>query len=179
LPIEEREETIEVKAMKWKDAAVSLGAIGVITTLGLWAFLSVSRPPADLCRVCERGLHKGVTYRIELEQATEDACCPRCGMHYQFEHPGAAKKAWATDLNSGKFIPAGSAYYVEGGDIEYCTLHSTPVARQPQGVSVRDYDRCLPSLVAFGTRLDAEAYQQLHGGQVRTYAEAMESVRER
>jgi hypothetical protein len=163
--------------MKWKDAAITLVAIGAITALGIWAFQSVTRPPADLCRVCERGLHKGVTYRLELASGTEDACCPRCGMHYQIEHPGAAKKAWATDLNTGAMIAAESAYYVEGGDIEYCTMHSTPVERQPQGVSVRDYDRCLPSLVAFSSKQEAETYQKQHGGEVIDYQQAMEKVK--
>jgi hypothetical protein len=163
--------------MKFKDALISLASIGVITALGVWAFFSISRPVPDLCRVCERGMHKGVTYRLELEKRTEDACCPRCGMHYQIEHPGAARKAWATDLNSGEFIVAESAYYVEGGDVEYCTMHSTPVARRPQGVSVRDYDRCLPSLVAFQTQQDAEAYQKQQGGQVLDYQQVLERVR--
>ena len=163
--------------MKWKDAAVSLVAIGVVTALGIWAFHSVSRPPQDLCRVCERGLHKGVTYRLELARGHEDACCPRCGMHYQIEHPGAAKKAWATDVTSGAFIAAESAYYVEGGDVEYCTMHSTPVERQPQSVAVRDFDRCLPSLVAFTSKQEAETYQKQHGGQVLSYEQAMEKVK--
>lgn len=163
--------------MKWKEAAITLSAIGVITALGVWAYLSVSRPRADLCRVCDRNLHAGVTYRLELASGHEDACCPRCGMHYQIEHPGAAKKAWATDVKSGTFIAAGTASYVEGGDVAYCTMHSTPIAREPQGVAVREYDRCLPSLVAFRSKQEAEDYQKQHGGQVLTYEQAMERVK--
>jgi hypothetical protein len=56
-------------------------------------------------------------------------------------------------------------------------MHSTPVARRPQGVSVRDYDRCLPSLVAFQTQQDAEAYQKQQGGQVLDYQQVLERVR--
>ena len=163
--------------MKFKDALISLVAIGAITTLGVWVFLSLSRPAAGVCRVCERGMHQGVTYRLELASGNEDACCPRCGMHYQIEHPGAAKKAWATDLNTGRFIAAEWAVYVEGGDVAYCTMHSTPVERQPQGVAVRDFDRCLPSLVAFRTRQAAETYQKQHGGEVLEYPQAMERVK--
>jgi hypothetical protein len=98
-------------------------------------------------------------------------------MHYQIEHPGAAKKAWATDVKSGTFIAAGTASYVEGGDVAYCTMHSTPIAREPQGVAVREYDRCLPSLVAFRSKQEAEDYQKQHGGQVLTYEQAMERVK--
>ena len=163
--------------MKLKDVVISLVSIGVITTLGIWAYVSVSRPAADLCRVCDRGLHHGMTYRLELADGPEDACCPRCGMHYQIEHPGAVQEAWATDLNSGQFIAAKTAFYVEGGDIAHCTMHSTPVEREPQGVAVRAFDRCLPSLVAFGTRQEAEAYEKQHGGDVLDYQQALERVK--
>jgi hypothetical protein len=99
-------------------------------------------------------------------------------MHYAEDHPGKIKKLWATDLTSGESIPADTAYYDEGGNIEYCAMHGAAVQRQPQGVSVRDYDRCLPTLVAFKTRPEAETYQKEHGGRVLNYAEAVQSVKE-
>ena len=49
--------------------------------------------------------------------------------------------------------------------------------REPEGVRVRVYDRCLPTLVAFATRDEAETYRQQHGGRILTYTEAVESVR--
>ncbi len=166
--------------MKWKDAAITLIALTAIAVVSVVAYRHEARPPADLCAVCQRGMHAGVTYRLELKGGTrEDACCPRCGMHYRIQRPNAVEKAWATDLSTGQFIAAEAAYYVEGGDIEYCTMHSTPVQREPQSVAVRDYDRCLPSLVAFKTQQEAETYQKQHGGQVFEFAQAMESVKER
>jgi nitrous oxide reductase accessory protein NosL len=44
-------------------------------------------------------------------------------------------------------------------------------------VEMRVYDRCLPVLVAFATKGEAEAYSKKHGGQVITYTEALEDVR--
>jgi len=163
--------------MKAKEFWITALALGAIAAVSVVAYRYVSQPPRDLCRVCARGLHPGVTYRLELSAGKEDACCPRCGMHYAIQHPGAVKKAWATDLTTGVFIEAESAYYVEGGDVEYCTMHSTPVEREPQGVRVRDYDRCLPSLVAFSSRQEADAYQKQHGGQVLDSRQAMERVK--
>jgi hypothetical protein len=81
-------------------------------------------------------------------------------------------------MNSAKMIPAATAYYDEGGNINYCAAHGEAVQRQPQGVSVRDYDRCLPTLVAFTTRAEAETYQREHGGRVLNYAEALQSVKD-
>ena len=163
--------------MKWKDAIITLGALAAMAVVSVWAYRHVTRPPEDLCRVCDRPLHAGVTYRMELASGTESACCPRCGMHYQIERPGAIKKAWATDLDSGEFIPAESAYYVEGGDIAHCAVHSGALQRAPQGVSVREFDRCLPTLVAFRTKQEAEGYQRQHGGQVLNYQQAMNEVK--
>jgi hypothetical protein len=52
------------------------------------------------------------------------------------------------------------------------------MTREPNGVSMRDYDRCLPTLAAFKTPQEAEAYQQQHGGRVLTFAQALASVNE-
>ena len=163
--------------MRWKDAILTLAALTAIAAVSVLAYRHVVRPPAGLCQVCGRGLHGGVTYRLQLRSGHEDACCPRCGMHYQISHPGAVQKALATDLNSRQFIPAESAYYVEGGDIAFCTMHSAPVAREPQTVAVREYDRCLPTLVAFRNEQEAAAYQKQHGGRVLNYQQAMEEVK--
>jgi hypothetical protein len=51
------------------------------------------------------------------------------------------------------------------------------VTREPNGVSVREYDRCLPTLAAFKTPQEADLYQKQHGGRVLTYAQALDSVR--
>ena len=155
--------------------AVALAAIAAVSVL---AYRHVTRPPADLCQVCQRDLHHGVTYSLEMADGTRDkSCCPRCGMHLQIQRPGTVTRAWATDLGTGAEIPAESAAYVEGGEVEYCTMHANPVRREPQRVAVREYDRCLPSLVAFRTSQEAEAYRQQHGGRVLNYQRALESVK--
>jgi hypothetical protein len=166
--------------MKWKDAAITLTALAAIAIVSFIAYRHETRPREDVCQVCQRALHAGVTYRLEMKDGTtERACCPRCGMHLQVQRPGTVEKAVATDLATGQEIPAEQAAYVEGGDVEYCTMHSTPVERQPQSVRVREYDRCLPALVAFRTASDAETYRQQHGGRVLNYQQAMESVKDR
>ena len=84
-----------------------------------------------------------------------------------------------TAVDGAALIPAESAFYVEGGDIHYCMSAEKPIERLPEGESVRAFDRCLPTLVAFKARTDAEAYQAHHGGRVLDFAQALESVRQR
>ncbi len=166
-----------MQKMKQRDIAVTLLALAAIAGVSVVAYRSVTHAPAGACQICRRSLHRGVTYHLGLVKETKVACCPRCGIHYSIEHPDAVPQAWATDLNSGGTIPAQSAVYVEGGDVEYCTMGERRVEREPEGVSLRVYDRCLPSLVAFKSAADAESYHAQHGGRILNYAQAVESVR--
>ena len=164
--------------MKLRETLVTFLALAAIGLASYVAYRYETRPNPNLCNICGRAIHGGMSFLIQTDGHTEHACCPRCGMHYAVNHPGKVQKVWATDLNSGESIPADTAYYDEGGNIEYCAAHGEAVQRQPQGVSVRDYDRCLPTLVAFKTRAEAETYQKEHGGRVLNYAQAAQSVKE-
>ena len=163
--------------MKPRDTLVTLLALVAIGLASYLAYRYETRPNPNFCNICNRPIHPGMSFLVQTDGHTERACCPRCGMHYALNHPGRDQRLWATDINSGKMIPAETAYYDEGGNINYCAAHGEAVQRQPQGVSVRDYDRCLPTLVAFATRAEAETYQREHGGRVLNYAEALQSVK--
>ncbi|HKT12109.1 MAG TPA: hypothetical protein VJW77_09835 [Terriglobia bacterium] len=141
--------------------------------------MSTPKQPA-VCEICGRGMMKQVEFRIETSHRAIYACCPGCAIHHIINHPGEARKELATDFNSGRLIPAQSAYYDMGGDVQYCTRHDPSIQRAPgQGVEMRVYDRCLPVLVAFASKDGAEAYRQQHGGQVVTFDQALETVRKR
>ncbi len=161
--------------------SILLAAAAMLALAGIaYASYRVSAPKRPLiCQICGRDVPKQTEFRIETTKGTVTACCPRCAMHYMLDHPGQIRRARATDFGTGRLIDARSAYYDEGGDVEYCTRHDPAMVRGPNdGVRVRVYDRCLPVLVAFATKAEAEAYRQKHGGRVLTYEQALASVRE-
>lgn len=164
--------------MKLRDTLVTFLALAAIGLASYFAYRYETRPDPNFCNICNRAIHGGMAFLIHTDGHTEHACCPRCGMHYAVNHPGKVQDVWATDLNSGKSIPAETAYYDEGGDIEHCAARGEAVQRQPQSLSGRDYDRCLPTLVAFKTRAEADTYQKKHGGRVLDYAQTLQSVKE-
>jgi hypothetical protein len=128
----------------------------------------------QICEVCQRPVHAGMGYQLVLAKGSETACCPRCGIHYDLNHPGIVHAAFAEDFYTGAEIPDGKAYYVE----VYCA-HVQPLERKQMESSAElAYDRCLPTLVAFKTRAEAETYQKEHGGRVLNYAQAVQSVKE-
>jgi hypothetical protein len=139
----------------------------------------VARNAPVLCEVCSRPVHTGMGYHLVVAGASKTACCPRCGMHFELHQPGKVRAAFARDFYSGSEIPAEKAFYVEGGNEEYCA-HVQPVERKEiQSDAELAYDRCTPPLVAFAKEADAEKYRAEHGGRLLAYAEAMESVRRR
>ncbi|MDE3136632.1 MAG: hypothetical protein KGL59_08655 [Acidobacteriota bacterium] len=154
-------------------ALVAIGAAALIAYR--W---QASRQPI-VCQICGRDVPKQTEFHVDTNQGTLTACCPRCAMHYMLDHPAEVRGARATAYGSGRLIDAKVAYYDEGGDLQYCTLHDPAVERGPNdGVQVRVYDRCLPVLVAFATHDEAESYRRQYGGRVLTYQQALESVRE-
>lgn len=158
-----------------------LSIVLLIVALGFGAAWVVHREivpkePAD-CQICGRMISRQTEFRVETAHGTIYACCPGCAMHHMLNHPGEARKELATDFNSGHLIPAQSAYYDMGGDVQYCTRHDPAVQRAPgQGMDMRVYDRCLPVLVAFANKNEADAYQQQHGGRIVTFDQAIQAT---
>ncbi|MGE5327257.1 MAG: hypothetical protein ACM3NO_09485 [Deltaproteobacteria bacterium] len=162
--------------MQTKRLLIAILAIGATIAVGLLAYrLEAPRRPGT-CQVCGRMIPEQTAFRIDTASGSVHACCPACAMHFMMHHPDSKEKAWATDFNSGRMIPASSAYYDQGGDVQYCTRHASSVERGTEVVSQRVYDRCLPTLVAFSSRAEADAYRQQHGGRVVTYDEAVRNL---
>lgn len=167
--------------MRTRNLAVTMVALLAIAITSFFAYrYEQRRETAGMCPFCDRMVHPATEYRLNVNGHELTACCPRCGIHAQVnrEH-GSSTCAWATDVNTGQTVAAEAATYVEGGDVQYCTHDDQAMTREPHSVSVRAYDRCLPTLVAFKTSQEAEAYQQQHGGRVLSYTQALASVRER
>jgi hypothetical protein len=166
--------------MKTREIVVTLIALLAIGFTSFFAYrYEQRREMVGMCPFCDRMVHPVTAYRLTVNGHEVAACCPRCGMHAQMnQEQGKPGAAWATDVNTGESVAAESATYVEGGDVQYCTHGDQTVTREPHGVSVREYDRCLPTLAAFKTPQEAETYQQQHGGRVLSYTQALASVRE-
>jgi len=166
--------------MKAREIVVTLVAMVAIGVTSFFGYrYEEKRETAGICPFCERMVHPVTAYRLKVGDHVVAACCPRCGMHAQVSQTqGNPGQAWATDVNTGERVAAESATYVEGGDVQYCTHGNQPMTREPHGVSVREYDRCLPTLVAFKTAQEAETYQQQYGGLILSYSQALASVRE-
>jgi hypothetical protein len=164
--------------MRTQRALITAAVVALVLGAGFLIYRSDFPRRPSTCQICGREIPKQTAFQILTAHGTIFACCARCAMHHMVGHPGEARNEWATDVDTGRRIPAQSAFYDEGGDVQYCTAQNPAVRRVPdQGMSVRVYDRCLPVLVAFATRDEAAAYRQQHGGRVITFGQALQGVR--
>jgi len=138
----------------------------VVATLALWS----CRAQAAECDICGRHEFSALAFRVEYaDGGTIHTCCPRCASHAVAAHPGRAiAKMIAHDFATGREIDARAAIYLDGSDFEHCKAPKEE-RTTPATASALAYDRCLPSLMAFATMLEAEAFAREHGGTIRTF----------
>lgn len=150
-----------------------LTRIGITVTLlaliagGSYYFFQQQGEP--VCGICTRAVHAATHYRIFLrDQEPVDVCCPRCGLRFQEGRDDIAAVE-AGDFDTGERLDAQDAFYVENSSVHLCCRQDFVRRDEAKQEYVLSWDRCLPSLVAFRTRQQAEAFRQRHGGAIKTY----------
>lgn len=121
------------------------------------------------CQVCDRAGCKALTFGLKKRWGIQvRTCCPRCGFHYGKSHQGT-QITYATDFTTGEKIDAGSAVYVEGSSVHFCE-EPQAIRDEIRGTSAYlKFDRCLPSVIAFAKKEDAQAFKKSNGGTLLTF----------
>lgn len=162
--------------MSGQKVILGLVLLGAIFAAALWGAKQMYAPSPKICQVCSRAIHQGQEFTLTRTDGKQlIACCPRCGLHYALHHSGEVTRTVATDFASGETLAADQAVYVETTAVSFCSEHL--VERGETGVEQLQWDRCMPSLVAFRTRDEAERFHRFYGGRLLSYQESVESVR--
>jgi hypothetical protein len=165
----------DTSSRHWKIGTfVGLAVICLAALLGYFVWEGRIAGGKPVCEVCKRVIQTETSFRIARPDGSMRAvCCPRCGLAAVIQNGGQALDA--VDFATKKRVGAAEAIYLEGSDImECCTatgFRSTEGAYQKMA-----YDRCMPSLLAFARREDAEMVRQKHGGNILSFDEARQSV---
>jgi hypothetical protein len=85
------------------------------------------------------------------------ACCPHCGLAL-FEHDTSADLMLVTDFLYGQMVSANDASFVLGSDVSSC---------------------CMPGILAFAGRTDAERFQRGFGGEIMSFSQVRRCLRTR
>ena len=153
--------------------ATALAALGLLLLLA--AAAAGCRTSAAMCPACERTECRNMAFTIHPTSGKPiETCCPRCALHYMASHHPSVASLTVRAFETAASLDATRAFYVEGSDVTPCTSVSSDGARpkDERGCCLNPvYDRCLPSLLAFGDREDAERFAREHGGAVRLFEE--------
>ncbi len=165
--------------MKIKNALVGLVLLLVVGGSGYYAYRHFVLP-SQQCDVCGRNILAGHESTILLKDGKRfQACCPRCALHHEQHNPGQVASVLVTDNATGQKVKAQDAVYVEGSDEISCMPETATPPREPGVEYKATYDRCVPSLVAFKEEAAAREFLAAHGGRLLSYAQVVESVKER
>lgn len=104
------------------------------------------------CAMCGKLVSQRTVFIVKYENGEEKrACCAHCGLMMV----SRGKNIWQSltaDYLFGHMISAGQATYVSGSDVNIC---------------------CVPSVLAFGSKQDAEKFQKGFGGRVSDMEETV------
>lgn len=104
------------------------------------------------CTMCNKPISERTVFIVQTESGEQKrACCAHCGLMIQSQ----SKDAWqslTTDYLHGHMVSANQAIYVIGSELNIC---------------------CVPSVLSFGARLEAEKFQKGFGGSLFIMDEAI------
>jgi DeoR family transcriptional regulator, copper-sensing transcriptional repressor len=104
------------------------------------------------CAMCNKPISDRTIFIVRLETGEQKrACCAHCGLMIQSEEKNPSQSLSADYLH-GHMISANQAFYILGSELNIC---------------------CVPSVLSFGSRQDAEKFQRGFGG---TFANMQESI---
>jgi len=152
---------------KWLASIVGIAAVAVA---GVGIFQWQQRREENICHHSWRDIHPGVLTIGEVDGKQERFCCPACALTTAMQTGKPVRILRLTDFNTQKPLDPKEAFLVRGSDANLCA-HPHPLTDQDKQSFPVHFDRCLPSMVAFGTVQKAEAFQQEHGGEMLRIAD--------
>ncbi len=117
--------------------------------------LVIQSPAVDpnQCAMCNKTISERTVFIVRLENGEQKrACCAHCGLMIQNQSKNVLQSLTADYLH-GHIISANQANYILGSDLTIC---------------------CVPSVLSFGSRKDAEKFQKGFSGTLATMEEAIQ-----
>lgn len=110
---------------------------------------------SSVCDMCQKPVSLRTVFLVQLANGEEKrACCAHCGLMMQSREENLWQSLTA-DYLRGYMVSAGQAVYLIGSELNIC---------------------CIPSVLAFGSRSDAEKFQKGFGGQILDMGEALQHL---
>lgn len=161
--------------MKGKRWFVALVMVAIVAGLGYIGYEAYRGPQGEQCYACHRPIHAhSRTVGLANGQARL-FCCPACALS---EHEQEGKPIRVTELTAfltGAKLSPDDAFVVRGSEVNMCARTQELMGPDKRAANVH-YDRCSPSMLAFGRRDEATQFAREHGGEVVPFKEIVTAL---
>lgn len=154
-------------------SGILLAVLGA-AVFGWFRFVAHPRPAA--CGYCARPLHANLRVTAEIAGRRREVCCARCAVTEANQEHKPLRLIEVHDYATGKAIPPGGAWFVEGSRAMACG-HDAMRMNEMKRTEEVAFDRCSPGTFAFAQKQDADDFTAQHGGTVVSYAQLMGEAR--
>jgi len=131
--------------------------------------VSACRRAQPLCDFCRMPIPSATAATVVVEGREHQVCDPRCALTHQEQTREPAALGTVTDFESGRAVDPARAFYLTGSDTAPDV--GQVLVSKPIDPIHREWHRCLPSVLAFGSRAAAVRYAERHGGTVLSLSE--------
>ena len=150
--------------------------LGIVLALAMgfgfaaWRMTGSSQVAA--CEACGRAIHTNMRTVAFVGDKREVFCCPTCALSAGAQTHEPVRFEQLADYETGHPLRPADAYAVEGSDLIPCVRSHQMLNREGQPVPM-DFDRCSPSIIAFGNQTSAERFASEHGGEVDKFLQVV------
>jgi hypothetical protein len=141
-----------------------LSTRGVLLCIAMAAFGCQRQETCDICAMPVSPTTRAV---VDDHGRRRVVCDPRCALTYQQQTGARVMLREVRDFNDRQPLDPARAWFVSGSDTAP-DARTTSLTTWPSEPASLQWHRCLPSVLAFRTRDEAERFRQQHGGRVMT-----------
>lgn len=147
-------------------AAMTAVYKALIAAVACLAFSCVSEEhAARLCDACRRPIHGATATLADLGGRSKTFCCPACALSARMQAGDRFRITSFTDYATGSALRPDAALLVRGSDVNLCA-RTQPLIDESREAHPVHYDRCMPSIIAFGDTATATRFMREHGGTI-------------
>lgn len=143
-------------------------AVAIALGLGYVAWSTYRTSATEQCYACQRPLHQHMRTTAVVNGRARVFCCPACALSEHEQEGKPIRITELTDFATGAALAPDNAYIVKGSDVNMCATAHEIVGADKRAAHVQ-YDRCAPSMLAFGRQSDAVRFAREHGGEVQPF----------
>jgi hypothetical protein len=154
-------------ASRWFGA---LAVAAITVGLGYAAFETYRRSQPDQCYASKRPIHPDMRTVAIVDGKERVFCCPACALSEHSQEGKPLRVTELTDFFTRAKLSPNDAFIVRGGDVNMC-VRTHELMNADKRAAELQYDRCSPSLLAFGRKDEATQYAREHGGEILPFSE--------